>query len=421
MHKESTRSTKVFYPFATKNSDEEKEEEEEEEPVSIIPSKGTKRKQPMKLAHPMHISQNTFTPDAWDEDVNQEDKEQYVPYESSYIQNRPKKVQFDLSGAKMYGGQVRFEDINDDFNTMDVKTFRDRFEPPHVPDLEDEELEEILTYERKRLSNKNKILNDKMYEFIVLVSGGTRRSIARVLPRSTGTSGEVGPSNYRSGQFTSLGGGGSTGFATTGTTLSPAPRETLGSPPFHRRVERRGGNVVRRPPITLTENERENAEAIRMAEEDDELDKFENRQRLQTAYEWVEKVEVIGLMDLAPDIYKGASRAFTILTSIDQTDTFKSMKNFYPFIYTDITQVRECFADITSYCVGKGEFFFPTRSSLDANWMRMNNEIYNTIMQLSVYTWNNSMEIFINGDQRSGFFGNIPKPVRKRLRSNAYL
>lgn len=341
----------------------------------------------------MGIKEKSTTRDAW------QDKENIMTREDLDQDAEESRVIFKPASARMKAGNVDFDEVNDDFMTTDVDTFRDRFKPPHTVDLNDDELQQILDYERKRLVNNDQLLDDRMYEFIVYVAGGTNMNLDRVLPVSTVTNyrGNVGAryNPYRNIRTIAP----TTEPTAGGQPFTPPAPVVLGSPVYSRRANLpppsvpippipstpvSGGGPSSRPVI----NPRSTSEmAIRLAEEDRERKSEGNRVRLATGYPWIEKPQVIGQMSLSPKIYFAVKKAFSTIMGVDQLRSFRSIEDFHVLIYTDTTEIRTLFADLTRFYMAHADFFFPTRTPLDKNRDRIYQEIWSCLTELSFFEY----------------------------------
>lgn len=339
---------------------------------------------------PMHISDQSSIPDMW----SSGGKENMSMTRDELDDSRGHSVTFQSSSAKLKAGTVNFDDVNDDFMNADVDTFRDTFEPPHVVDLQDDELQKILDFERKRLNNKKRLLDDPMYWFIVNVSGGTNINLERILPQSTvGAYDRNAPVRYSPYSGSRGGGGGS--YATDVAMRNPvspgAHGLILNSPPPSRRGKaggKTGAQPAARQPLRQVGNFGGVDEAaLRLAEEELEERKAENRYRLSTGYPWVEKIEVMGQMTLSPKIYFAANEAFTTIRGVDQLYSYKKIADFHALIYANLIEIRTLFADLTRLYIADTDFLFPTRTPLDKNGDRINQKIWVCLTKFARFEW----------------------------------
>lgn len=331
---------------------------------------------------PMTIKEKSTHRDTW-KDIGGEN---FMTMDDLHHSAKKEPDQFDNASARMKAGNVDFHEINDEFMLADVDTFRQKYEPPHAVDLNDSELQKILDYERQRLLNKDRLLDDRMYEFIVNVSGATNTNLDRILPQSTVV-------NYERNQGVRYGPYRGIRPVIQGErdvavrpAVSPVARGTIfSSPPAKRAAVSDIGPAPptgRLPALPVV-----NEEAIRLAEEEREIRKGESRFRLATGYPWVEKIEVIGQMTLSPKIYFAANKAFTTIRGVNQLQSYLDIEDFHTLIYCDTFEIRILFADLTRLYIAHTDFFFPTRTPLDKNRDRIYQEIWNCLMQMANFEW----------------------------------
>jgi len=391
----------------TNNNNNNDEEEEQSVNVYYPPSGKRSNSDEKTTEELLHICDSDFVPDEDDNSkktkrtkiiVQGHDKEDDVVLYNPFSKNDAKVVDyndhdhdrgsFDKAEAKLYSGVVEFENVYNNFQTTTVQQFRDRFEPPHVVDLTDEELQRGLDYERKRMQNRDEILQDAMYDFIVLVTGNTRTPLNRALPLATQINrDEYGLPIVRAGIAAT--GTGTTSTGAVAPAIGPAVSPytgggILGSPPYIKTPRHGRPADVGVAPIVAPGDYR----ARQLATEAEELQKANNNLRITTAYPWMEKIEVIGRLALSSEIYSAARNGFAKIKNIQQLETFHELDDFYPLIYTSVQEVRAHFADITRWHMANTNFFFPSKTPLDKNHQRIWWELQQSFMSLAEYEWN---------------------------------
>jgi len=339
---------------------------------------------------PLGGYKGVFTDGSWENSDSSDDDNEKPKKQKRDNMTRNRELGDRTGRGKMRSGVVKFDGVYNKFDVMDTPDFRDNFEPPHVPDLEDEELSQLLTWTKQRIKNKDELLNDKMYDFLVLVSGASNTPMSRSLPGTT---------NTRQGTVPGFGGMGGTQLTTAGPTgiatrtgISPSVQGgLLYSPPYNpgltsptrsNRIAR--GEVVQPLPLASPTEQR----AIRLAMEREQEQKSENNTRLLTGYSWIEKPEVIGLMTVAPPIYFAANSAFAMIKNITNLKTFHVLEDFHPFIYSNLQEVRVLFATLTRLQMATTDVLFPTRTNLENTNNRINQQTYCALQRLMNYKWN---------------------------------
>jgi hypothetical protein len=376
---------KKFYPFKRTNTNVIVEDDKD------IKYDKKKKRDPMKM------TEQKFIRDDWGEEEPSSEEDRADEKEN------PKRVrcaeQFNKGGGKMYGGVVEFENVYNNFESMDTQTFRNRFEPPHVVDLDDEELQEVTEYINKRIKNKREIWKDMMNEFIVLVSGMAKIPLNRIYQGSATP--QIAQYPRAEAPISAISGAG----AATGTVLTPVRRSDIFlSPPRMAVNTNRPGSRIPPPtgpppPIAAPRVNPEDERATRLALEKREEYKYGNSLRIASAYSWTEKPEVIGLISIAPEVYAAAMRAFVNLRSIDKFSTFRELENFNPIIYSEIPDVRILFAEITSFFIARSNFIFPSRVPLDKMGDRINVDLWISMMKMSKFSWDSTTEHFVCSDR----------------------
>jgi len=380
IHGEQSKDKKKF-PKSKKQEKEESEVDEtdiEKESEEESEEENEKENQQNRLETKKKKSMNLLSRNTKNRELKKQGKLSFVP-----------------GSAKMYAGTVTFDETYNKFLSMGPEELRNKYQPPHTPDLTNEELDKLLDYQKKRISNKQVLLDDEMWDFINMVAGGTKKEVRKIF--QTTTSRSLGSQN-----FGNIYGNPTTnrtssnrliqGSTAIGSALSPPEEPTLVSPrisPNQYTKNLRFRNTV--------ENESSDEEEINhqtQAEMEEQI-KYQNKLRLASAYNWIEKPEVIGLMTVAPDIYTATNAAFVRLRSVRQLISYTYMNDFLPLIYTNIPDIRFLFASLTSFCLAKTNYFFPSVVPLEKLNDKIEEEIKHLLPLFTKFQWNPNTQTFV--------------------------
>ncbi len=277
---------------------------------------------------------------------------------------RKRKLEPDREGedssraaGKMGPGYAVFEDIYHDFDRSDPTAVRDRNAPPYAPRLSEGETFAMVEWERNKIRSRSRLREDKLWRFLQLFASFTGRNDASRLL--------TGPTR----RFPGIGPGTSAGVAprTFKTEFSPSkgspqiPPLSPSSPPGST-TSQKSSPVP--PPLATS---------------------LEDWRRLRSASGWLEEPDVIGTMDLSPEVYGHVMEAFTMITM--KLPNMSELTSFEPFINTDVKQVASLFAKLSAMVSADTDFFFPTRNAFDANSARIERKIQGIIAGLGTFAW----------------------------------
>jgi hypothetical protein len=119
----------------------------------------------------------------------------------------------------------------------------------------------------------------------------------------------------------------------------------------------------------------------------------QNSERLYAATSWVNEPPALGMQDVSDDAETYAEEAFSILKR--ENRNMSHLDNFYPLIFTDVTEITTLFADLAAMQYASHAFIFPTRNTYQAmhDWILERSEaLVDFLSEFEWDTWKNDFK-----------------------------
>ena len=250
--------------------------------------------------------------------------------------------------GKMGPGWATFEDVYHDFERSDPSSLRDEMAPPYAPRLDNGEMVEMVGWERRKIRARSRLSKDKLKRFLELFAGFTARSnLDRLV---------TGPTRRFPGMER-----GSSPIQRP----PPTPKREEGMPPLSP-----ASPIKPMPPFPQSRVE----------------PFLKDSKRMRSASVWLEEPDVLGSMELAPEVYSHVMKSFTMIT-MRFSDKMAGLTSFDPFINTNVLQVATLFAELCATNATLTDFFNPTRNTFNANAERLQGKIQGIMAGLGKFRW----------------------------------
>jgi hypothetical protein len=278
------------------------------------------------------------------------------------------------SSKRLKGSRILFPPIQNVFLGEDLDDIRKQ-QPPYVPRMTDDELQQVIDFEKQRMITKEKLNKDPYQKFINMVAGITHMAVSRLLNSPSGKEG--GPSNV------AFGGGGKTTLTSGISPISHGGDNPLLSPPRQRRNEQQPIFEPR-----FTESRENNTDLLQNFSKREIREKTEDyvvRARMFANLAWIERPDVLGITDMSPELYGNVRDAHSRITS--RCEGLKS-STIEDFIEED-GQISEFFARLVSSLIKLNHFDSGTNSQFAKNRKNYETDVELAIRKLKNYSLNN--------------------------------
>lgn len=346
----------------------------------------------------------------------------------STMKRKSKNLRLDttMGAGRLETGRVTFDEIHDEFRTTDPNELQRQHKTPYASIVTPEEVDTMRDWAIRKTESKNRLRNDKMYDFITMVAAFMNREPTRLLKTPTGIkrpppggmpgTGVPGRTTRRTlAPPTGDPGGPILGPAVVAQTPpSPLPIYTpierteegvLWSPVGSPRIRSPQDRPPPPPPRLLgAAGEEEEglifplrAAGFRNEQQELRAREAENAQRMFSLTYWLESPEVIGMMDISADVYGHAKLAFAQIKM--RIPHFRNVDNLHRLIDTDEDIIRTYYAQLTAMASSMNSFFNPSRTPLDRNEHRIRKHISMLINSLSRFRWDPKKNDFTQHNQ----------------------
>ena len=343
--------------------------------------------EPGGFKHDSEISLNVNSSETEEEDEEEE--------EETIVTKKIKK-----SGAKdepFSSSTLRIKDIYDEFETLDPQEIDKKFRPPYAKVLDNNNLDELVDWERKRIQNQKRLRDNPMYQFVQLVASFSNTNIKQYIQSENAYT------------------GGSRSITAPSSTNAAVVRSPLNSPPGGLPITPGRGPVIARNPA-LIGKERTIWDLL----EDDNFRNgtIDSLKKSDMAYslDWLSDPQVHGIMDISPVIYSHTLEAYQHIQDQCTNISYLSLEEL-----ASHGELRTRFARLVAILIDLSKFLAPTRSQLDKNFTRLMHFKSMLIYDLNKYEDKRRINRVFGGIQNSSnilgnrTFSNQSRPVINQL------
>lgn len=339
--------------------------------------------------------------------------------EENQSNRKNSKVGESMGSGRLETGRVTFEEIHDEFRTMDPDELQKRHKTPYASIVTPGEVDEMRDWAIRKIKSKDRLRNDKMYDFITMVASFMIREPMRLLKTPTGIKrpppGGIPGTGVpgRTVRRTFAPPTGDPGGPVLGPTVvaqtppSPLPPRTplerspggFLSPVGTPRIRSPQDQPPPPPPLFGEGEELFPLRGAGFRDQQEELRarEAENAQRMFSLTYWLESPEVIGAMDISADVYGHAKLAFAQLKM--RIPHYKNVDNLHRLIDTDEDIIRTYYAQLTAMASNMNRFLNPTRTPLDRNEHRIRKHITMLVQALARFRWDSKKNDFVKYNQ----------------------
>lgn len=176
------------------------EEDEEEELVIESTKKKTLKKSTAKASSGKKIQKNKEAiitkkkknfkkSGAKDSDEDQRPKRRIEEFENESNDKGPKFIKLSTSKANFDTSRLTFDQLYDEFEAQNPPEIDTNRRPPYVSRLDDDDLDKLIDWQKRKIASENKLREDPMYQFIQLVAAYTNTNIKQYITIPTGGGG----------------------------------------------------------------------------------------------------------------------------------------------------------------------------------------------------------------------------------------